>query len=402
MKRTLFLTIASFSFALIAVSGGQAKDLAIECPAVLEVESSLTGGPWTGPDSRGRLQATNVRREADKTALVCDYGAPGTAEIKAPADFPSCTPSSSGFVCSDGRRAQSGPRVDTSVQLRSNDGVNLDNGRLNTNRRDDILFTGNSGPYVALKSINGARLSRPLQDYRAPQDCRRRKFKNRELLLGRDIWTGNAVCFRTNRNRRGVLVIEGQNRNQIRFAIKTWATDTPAPTTSNATGPKAADLNYGRGGMPARNSLEFQFPGSAIVGVNRGNDGVRFSAVGGNTEHYSALGNLQTPAGKSILTFDIRPETARKFRVQFYDSSPNGMLVDFDLANNTAQLQRRNILLEPDVTVQTVGGNWKRVSMTGLFPGKDRQIILQLLDVNGNSSFSPAGQRVLVRNLTLK
>jgi len=78
------------------------------------------------------------------------------------------------------------------------------------------------------------------------------------------------------------------------------------------------------------------------------------------------------------------------------------MLVDVDLANNTAQLQRRNILLEPNVTVQTVGGNWKRVTMTGLFPGRDRQIILQLLDVNGTTSFTPAGQRVLIRNLTLK
>jgi len=402
LKRTLPLTIASLSFILIGAAGAQSRDLAIECPAFLEVESSLTRGPWKGPDSRGRLEATSVRREAGKTALVCDYGAPGTAEIKAPTDYPSCTPSVSGFVCSDGRGSQSRTRVDTIVELRSNDGVNLDNGRINTNRRDDIFFTGHNGPYVALKTINGARLSRPLRNYRTPRDCQRRNFKNRELLLDQDIWTGSAVCFRTNRNRSGVLIVEGRNRNRIQLAIKTWSLDKPAAPTASAPGPKAADLNYGRGGMPVRNSLEFQFPGSAIVGVNRGNDGVRFSAVGGNTEHYAALGNLQTPAGKSVLTFDIRPESARKFRVQLYDSSPNGILVDFDLANNTAQLQRRNILLEPNVTVQTVGGNWRRVTMTGLFPGKDRQIILQLLDVNGNTSFAPAGQRVLVRNLTLK
>lgn len=402
MTRTLSLTLATFFATLAAATSGQAKDLAIECPAVLEVKSSLTRGPWTGPDSRTRLQATNVRRDQAKTVLICEYGKSGSAEIKAPTDYPSCVPSKGGFVCSDGRKTRAGPRVDTVVELRSNDRINLDNGRLNANRGEDLLFTGQNGPYVAVKSVNGAKLSRPLNAFKSIRDCQRRNYKSRELLPGRDIWNGSVVCYRTNRGRTGVLVVQEQNRSRLRLSIRTWEQPVSAQDSSKQPAINSARVNYGRGGVPARSSLEFQFPGTAIIAAERRNDGVRFVARGGRTEHYSSLADLKAPAGPSVLTFDVRPETARKLRVQFFDSSPNGMLVDFDLANNTNQLSPHNILLNPNVSIQTVGGNWRRITMSGLFPARDRRIIVQLLDVNGGSSFAPSGQSVLIRHVTLK
>lgn len=381
-----------------------AAEQPVSCPTQLALSSSLGGG-WQGPGGAAPLASTGVEQRDGQIALVCDYGASGQARRPMPAGFVSCLPTATGFTCSDGASVATGsvtlvPRLETVADLRRNDGLNLDNGRSNTLRRDDLVFARFGGNAV-LQAVNGARFSAPLRVFRGPNDCLSADYRARELILNRDVGIGTAVCYRTNRGRTGVFLVRAVDRGAIRLAITTWDEQKQAPTPA---GPQVASrtTSLDKATMPARTRLEFQFASSPSMTASPGNAGVVLSATGGATEHYAILDRIPMPAGPSVMSFDVRPDTMRHIRVQLFDGAPNGLMADIDLANRTAEIHQVNFAMNPKVSMEAISGGWIRVRLSGLYPALDRRVILQILDGQKRNTFQPRGETMLVRNLELR
>lgn len=221
-----FITTLGLSFFLFS---GTAAAVEISCPldqATTQVTTPLPG-PWWQTPQLGSLEGTEVAAIGGELTLVCKYWAYGTTVSvmrKAPPARQNCSPTSTGFTCTSGRRTASTYSTG-SIAIRQTWQADLDNGTEGVGTGNDIWFEAVTATNRYVTAINGARIG----IYSggggiSRHDCvTTPKSANRIAISA--IPVGTYVCVRTDQGRHAafrVNAVVGPSPGILQIGYTTW------------------------------------------------------------------------------------------------------------------------------------------------------------------------------------
>jgi len=129
----------------------------------------------------------------------------------------------------------------------------------------------------------------------------------------------------------------------------------------------------------------------------------QLTATGGNGEHYLVISRLPTAGGQYVVAVELRPDSASRLRLQLFDDKTNGVIGDFDFARKTRTNHRLGAGREMRAGVEPLEDGWVRAWVAVTLPADAGAgtMVIQLLDPEGKSNFTPAAEAVAVRGVQL-
>lgn len=129
----------------------------------------------------------------------------------------------------------------------------------------------------------------------------------------------------------------------------------------------------------------------------------RVSSIGGNTEHYVAIGAGSFAGGPLTFSLEAHQDDSSQLILQIVDDKGTGVLGYFDLANTVATTQRLGDGRELHADIVHRGDGWWRLSIGVTFPAPTSpSVVIKLVDEDGKTGFQPSAESVLVRKVKLE
>ncbi len=222
----LGLSIAA-AVIIAGVLPASSEELSIKCPSGKMVQKIANTVPreWQKLEKVGTLVMSSVSLRNGTTILSCNYGPAGNLFQTMPKTYIGCAPALGGFLCVRQKPARPHDNVFSSGELtvRLGQMVDLDGARTDvTHREGDLWFMGGFGPFAIIESLDRSRFAL-IDDARRPfRQCREAKYDTVRIVVGRDVKPGGAVCIRTNRNKIGVVRINGYDRDTLTVNFRVW------------------------------------------------------------------------------------------------------------------------------------------------------------------------------------
>ena len=129
----------------------------------------------------------------------------------------------------------------------------------------------------------------------------------------------------------------------------------------------------------------------------------QLTATGGNGEHYLVISRLPTAGGQYVAAVELRPDSASRLRLQLFDDKTNGAIGDFDFARNIRTNHRLGAGREMRTGIEPLEDGWVRAWVAANLPADagEGTMVIQLLDPEGKSIFTPAAEALAIRGVQL-
>jgi hypothetical protein len=115
----------------------------------------------------------------------------------------------------------------------------------------------------------------------------------------------------------------------------------------------------------------------------------RLTAAGNDGEHFIGVGGISVEPGVYEVTIFAKSAGGDKLRVQVFDETAPGVIVDFDVAHDRHKVIRLGSSGSADVTTQLMNDGWSKLSVKTALQGKLASVLLQILNEAGSTSFQP-------------
>lgn len=216
--------VVAFALASLAIASPAAAETRIACPlpdAHRTITNTLPDGWWTTPIVEP-LSATVVESIGGQPALVCQYGAAGQIQMRAPAGEP-CRIADGGFVC--GNRSYSGRLHSTGSFLAQQTFLfDLDVGALALRERGaDVWFEAVTTSEMYLTPVNGSEIALGDGTDRGFGGCQSAAYSTARVSLNQA--AGRFVCARTSDGRLSqfqVASVSGASPRSLTIHYTTW------------------------------------------------------------------------------------------------------------------------------------------------------------------------------------
>ena len=134
----------------------------------------------------------------------------------------------------------------------------------------------------------------------------------------------------------------------------------------------------------------------------------RLVANGKPGEHYLVL-SVGDSTGTLTFSVEASADTSSNLRLQLYcrqaDGAQDGVFGIFDLGRATAETWRLGRGTNIGAVIQPIGDHWYKLWVTATLPPSERgqnQVVIELANTQGKYSFTPDGEAVKIRNVTLQ
>jgi hypothetical protein len=129
----------------------------------------------------------------------------------------------------------------------------------------------------------------------------------------------------------------------------------------------------------------------------------QLTAAGAEGEHYANVPALPIDHGTFVAAMEVKAEGTSRYRLQIVSQDGYGTYADFDLKGGTAVSGRLSTTRRVSSSIEPMQDGWFRVWVQANLPpsSTSASLVMELADTEGNVSFIPRHQSIMVRKVQL-